>query len=128
MAYPKVTWIDEAGNAQQLAMLLPPTKRPAVWFERVGEDTLSTAGARQSITMRVDEFLELNLEWVEPGDEVAKWIAFHRWALLYTGEFEYFEDADADIHDTYELAYSSFKPEFANRRYKLKLKLRKAVA
>jgi hypothetical protein len=127
VAYPKIVYVDQFAATQTLQMNLPPTKKPYSWLEREGSDSYSTAGIQQAITLRVDEFFEINLENVEQGDEIAAWDSFMRWMLFYNGEFDYFPDSDIDTSMRCTIDDKKFKPEFDKRRYKFKLTFRKVV-
>lgn len=127
MAFPKITYND--GAAQTLPFYLPPIGKPFAWRDAVRHDSVSSGGVKQTAVERVDEFLEINMAFVEPTDDIAAWHAFMTWAIL-GGEFEYFPDADVDVSDTYTLEDTTWKAERAAARqwYKFKLKFRKAVA
>lgn len=127
MAYPKITYVDANGDAQVLLFQMPPVKHPAAWKTAERTDSFATAGDKQSWHQRTDNFLDINMSYATRGEEIESWNQFLDFAL--TGdEFEYYPDADADVHETYTLDDTDYKPEFAFLdTFQFQLKLRKAV-
>lgn len=127
MANPKIMYTDSNDEAQALLFRYPPVKKPGSWLGAVRTDTIATAGDKQSWHFRTDEFLDLNMAYVEIGEDFDAWDQFLRFAL--TGdEFEYYPDADVDVHFTCTLEDTDFKPDFvAYGLRQFQLKLRKAV-
>lgn len=129
MGYPRITYTDDSGAAQTVTFQLPPTKKPYAWKSAVRTDNISTCGVRQTIVQRIERFLEINLDCVDQGDDIAQWDAFTDYALE-GGEFAYFADGDIDVSKTYTLEDTDWKAQRAQvkQSYTFTLKFREAVA
>ena len=82
-------------------------------YEPLRHDNLSSAGVRETVFERLDKFLELNMDVVVDGDDLANWERFMSYALM-GGNFLYFPDSngtesiDCLLEDTkWEAAYRS---------------------
>lgn len=127
MSYPKIVYIPAGNTPQTLDFVLPPTRQPEAWKVAVRHDNVATSGVRESVLERVDQFLEINLDWIRAGSELAQWQAFLDYAL--TGAiFDYYPDASSPLSDSCVLEDTETQLKFkASGFYSLTLKLRKAV-
>lgn len=128
MSFPKIVYTPAGGTEQTLAFGFPPRQEPACLKTAVRHDNVSTAGVRESVLERTDEFLELSLEWIRAGTDLDNWRAFLDHAL--TGApFAYYPDADQSAFASYVLEDTEVRIEYkAPGMYSLTLKLRKQVA
>ncbi len=127
MSYPKIVYSPIGASPQTLNFVLPPARQPGTWTVAVRHDNVATSGVRESVLERVDQFLEINLDWIRSGSELAAWQAFLDHAL--TGAtFDYYPDASSPSSTTCVLEDTETRLEFkAAGFYSLTLKLRKAV-
>ena len=127
MSYPKIVYTPIGQSQQTLSFALPPTRQPAAWKAAVRHDNVATSGVRESVLERVDQFLEINMDWIRSGTDLTGWQAFLDHAL--TGAtFDYYADASVATSVTCVLEDSEARLEFkAPGLYSLTLKLRKAV-
>ncbi len=112
MSYPKITYIPMAGGpVQTLTFARPP--RFVAAYNRVAtrHDNLSTAGVKETLLDRVDNFLELTLDYVGLGSDMTAWAAFMEEALRGT-PFDYFPDASLVAFTTYTLEDTDWKAEY----------------
>ena len=127
MANPKITYTPAGGTEQTLRFVSPPTRQPAAWKTAVRHDNVSSAGVRESVLERVDQFLEINLDWIRSGTDAANWQAFLDYALTGAA-FAYYPDASVASFTNYTLEDTDARIEFkAAGVYTLALKFRKAV-
>lgn len=128
MSNPKIVYTPAGGTEQTLSFVFPPRQQPAYQKAAVRHDNVSTAGIRESVLERVDEFLEFSLEWIQAGADLANWQAFLDYAL--TGApFAYYPDASQAGFINYVLEDNETKIEYkAPGMYSLTLKLRRQVA
>ena len=127
MAYPKITYTPAGGTEQTLNFDFPPRQLPGYQKTAVRHDNVSTAGIRESVLERIDEFLEITMEWIQAGTDLANWRAFLDHAL--TGApFAYYPEASLPAFTNYALEDTETQIEYkAPGVYALKLKLRKQV-
>jgi len=128
MSFPKIVYTPEGGTEQTLNFLYPPQQQPGYQKTAVRHDNVSAAGIRESVLERIDEFLEISLEWIRAGTDLANWRAFLDHAL--TGApFAYYPDADSPAFTNYALEDAETQIEYkAPGVYMLKLKVRKVVS
>ncbi len=128
MSYPKIVYTPIGSTQQTLSFVSPPTRQPATWKVAVRHDNVATSGVRESVLERVDQFLEINMDWIRSGSDLANWQAFLEHAL--TGAtFDYYADAAVASSVTCLLEDTEARLEFkAPGVYSLTLKLRKEVA
>ena len=92
MAYPKIVYTPTGGAEQTLNFTSAPRQQPGYSKSAVRHDNISTAGVRESVLERIDTFLELNVDYIQAGNDLANWSAFLDHAL--TGaSFAYYPDA-----------------------------------
>jgi hypothetical protein len=127
MAFPKIIYTPQGGTEQTLTFLYPPQQQPGYQKTAVRHDNVSAAGIRESVLERIDEFLDISMEWIQAGTDLANWRAFLDSAL--TGApFAYYPDADLAAFTNYALEDTETQIEYkAAGIYALKLKLRKQI-
>lgn len=127
VALPKIVYNPDGGTEQTLNFVYAPRRQPGYLRAAVRHDNVSSAGVRESVLERVDEFLELTMESIQSGADLANWRAFLDHAL--TGApFAYYPDGDATAFDNYVLEDTEARIEFqAPGLYSLELRMRKQV-
>ena len=91
MANPAIVYPYGSGTAT-LMFQRPPTKVPAYSSTAVRHDNVASSGVRESVLERIDNFLDLDLEWVGIGSDVQAWAQFMNYALQ-GGVFAYYPDS-----------------------------------
>jgi hypothetical protein len=127
MANPKIVYTPVGGTEQTLNFTSAPRQQPGYSKSAVRHDNISTSGVRESVLERIDTFLELSVEYIQAGNDLAGWSAFLDFAL--TGaSFAYYPDASQSafinclLEDTGEtVAY------MAPGVYSVKVKFRQQV-
>ena len=76
MANPAIVYPYGSGSAT-LHFLRPPTKVPAYSSMAVRHDNVASSGVRESVLERIDNYLDLDLEWVGIGSRCAGVGAIH---------------------------------------------------
>jgi hypothetical protein len=127
MSFPKIVYTPAGGTEQTLSFVRPPRQQPAYSKAAVRHDNVSACGVRESVLERIDEFLELSLEWIQSGADLENWRAFLDHAL--TGApFAYYPNAAQPGFTNYVLEDSETQIEYQSPgAYTLRLKLRKLV-
>ena len=127
MANPKIVYTPAGGSEQTLTFAFPPQQQPACFKSAVRHDNVSTAGIRESVLERTDDFLELSLPWIRAGSDLAAWQAFLDHALP-GASFTYYPDAGQATFANYLLEDTETKLEWKTPGvYTITLKLRKLV-
>jgi hypothetical protein len=127
MANPKITYTPSGGTEQTLSFANPPRQQPGYLKTAVRHDNVSTAGVRESVLDRVDQFFELNMEQIIAGTDLGNWNAFLDYALT-GGPFAYYPDSSQSGFTNYLLEDTNAKIEYkAPGVYALSLKLRLLV-
>ena len=127
MSFPKIVYTPAGGTEQTLNFVSPPARQPGYWKTAVRHDNVSSAGVRESVLERVDQFLEINLDWIRAGTDLANWQAFLDHALA-GAVFAYYPDASIASFTNYVLEDTETRIEFkAAGVFTLRLKFRKAV-
>lgn len=127
MSNAKIVYTPAGGTEQTLNFVSPPARQPALWNGAVRHDNVSTSGVRESVLERVDRFLEINLEWIRSGTDLANWQAFLGYALT-GGVFSYYPDASIESFINSLLEDTETRIEFkAPGVYSLTLKFRQVV-
>jgi hypothetical protein len=128
MANPKIVYTPAGGTEQTLDFTSSPQQQPGYLKNAVRHDNISTAGIRESVLERVDAFLELNVEYIKAGTDLANWSEFLDHAL--TGApFAYYPDGSQTgfinclLEDT-----SATVAYMAPGVYSVKVKFRQQVA
>ena len=126
MAYPKIVYDPGTGPAT-LSFLRPPRLVPAYEYVATRHDNVATSGVRESITERVDQFLEFEMEYVALGSDVAAWASFMAYALR-GGPFSYYPDSSLSAFTNYWLEDADWKAEYKHAgQYTFKAKFRQVV-
>lgn len=92
MSYPKIVYTPTGGGEQTLNFSSAPRQQPGYSRSAVRHDNISTAGVRESVLERIDTFLEINVDYIQAGNDLAGWSAFLDFALT-GGPFAYYPDA-----------------------------------
>ncbi|MBZ5516111.1 MAG: hypothetical protein LAN62_14940 [Acidobacteriia bacterium] len=128
MSFPKIVYTPEGGTEQTLSLLFPPQQQPGYEKTAVRHDNVSAAGVRESVVERVEEFLEISLDSVQTGTDLANWRAFLDHALTGAA-FAYYPDAAQPAFTNYLLEDTGANLEYKSPgRYTLKVKMRKQVS
>jgi len=127
MANPKIIYTPTGGTEQTLTFAFPPRQVPGYQKTAVRHDNVSTAGIRESVLERVDEFLEFTVDFIQSGADLASWQAFLDHAL--TGmAFAYFPDAAQPAFTNFTLEDTEAQIEYkAPGIYQLRLMMRKQI-
>lgn len=92
MSYPKIVYTPPGGAEETLNLTSAPRQQPGYQKSAIRHDNISTAGVRESVLERIDTFLEINVDYIQAGSDLAAWSAFLDFAL--TGApFAYYPDA-----------------------------------
>lgn len=128
MSNPKIVYTPSDGFEVTLDFSVPPRQVPAYHKVAARHDNLSTTGIRESVLERVEEFLDLTVEWIPAGADLDHWRNFLDHAL--TGApFAYYADASQSSFSNYVLEDTEARLDYrAPGLYSLALKFRKTVA
>lgn len=126
MANPQIVFPVSNGTAT-LLFQRPPRRVPAYSAQAVRHDNVASSGVRESVLERIDNFLDLELEWVGIGTDVQNWANFINYALQ-GGAFAYYPDASLAAFTNYWLEDSNWTAAYkAAGQYTFKLRLRQVV-
>jgi hypothetical protein len=122
MAFPKITYNN--GTAQTLTFTYPPVAKPGVDdLEQQRTDSISLSGLKQSISVRTDDFFNLQMDFV-PIADLPAWQQFMQYAL--TGvQFQYYPDASIGVFTTFTLEDTKWLPTrafFGTAKFKLRFR------
>lgn len=109
MAYPKIVY--PSGGGTTLTFQVPPRFVPSWAKAAIRTDSISTAGVKQVILQRIEDFLEFTMEWIAAGSDRDAWKSFLDYALQ-GGNFDYYPDASQGGHTTYTLENQDLKIEY----------------
>ncbi len=124
MAFPKIIY---GSPSMTLTFLRPPRKAPAYVMDAVRHDNIASSGVREAILERIDNFLDLEMEWVSIGSDVTAWQAFMVWALA-GNLFSYYPDASLSSFTNYWLEDAKWAAAYkVPGQYTFKLKFRAVV-
>jgi len=127
MANPAIVYPYGSGTAT-LNFLRPPTKVPAYSSTAVRHDNVASSGVRESVLERIDNFLDLDLEWVGIGSDVQAWAQFMNYALQ-GGVFAYYPDSSQASFTNYWLEDTNWTAAYkAAGQYSFHLKFRQVVS
>jgi hypothetical protein len=128
MANPQIIYTPAGGTQQTLSFASPPQQQPGYRKTAVRHDNVSTSGVRESVLERLDQFAELNMEWIRSGADLANWASFLDCALTGAA-FAYYPDAAVNSYTNYVLEDTEVQVAYkAAGVYSLKLKLRVLVS
>ncbi len=112
LTLPKITYTPVGlGSVSTLVFQRPPRLVSAYHRAAARHDNISTAGTRETVVERLDEFLELTMQWVSTGSDVDAWDAFMQNALQGI-EFNYFPDQDQPDYTTFTLESTDWRAEY----------------
>jgi len=108
---PKIVYPSGGGTT----LFIEPTARfvPAFSKKAVRHDSYSTAGIRESVLERIDNFLQFSVEWLKAGGQAADWRAFADYSLA-GGPFDYYPCRDLPYFATYLLDSDEFEAAYKN--------------
>ena len=122
---PKIVY--PSGGGTTLTFDYPPRNQPYKTYKQIRNDNLSSAGVRETISQRRDEFINVPLEYVKVAT-MAGWDSFMQ-AALAGGTFDYYPDSTAGSFTTCVLEDTDWNPNFKSLgMFTFTLKLRKRVA
>lgn len=125
MATPKIVY--PSGGANTLNFQQYPRQVPGQWQTAKRTDSISTAGVKQSMLQRIENFIEFTMEWVQAGTDLSNWTAFFSTALQGTA-FDYYPDSSLGTFTTYTLEDVDWKAAYKSLgRYSFKVKFRLVV-
>jgi hypothetical protein len=126
MAYPQITYYSRS-TLVTLAFTYPPRNVAAYNSVARRHDNISSSGVRESVLERIDNFLEIEMQTVLDGADVADWNAFMQY-VLQGGQFSYYPDASQSAFTNYWLEDTTWKAGYkAPGIYSFKLKFRQVV-
>src|SRR5690242_8577815 len=110
MANPKITY-DPGTGPVTLAFQRAPRRVPGCFLAATRHDNLASSGVRESITERVDSFLQFEMEYVTAGADLTAWQAFMSYALC-GGPFSYYRDASQPAFTNYWLEDADWSADY----------------
>jgi hypothetical protein len=126
MANPAIVYPYGSGSAT-LMFQRPPNKVPAYSSTAVRHDNVASSGVRESVLERIDNYLDLDLEWVGIGSDVEAWAQFMNYALQ-GGAFAYYPDSSQSSFTNYWLEDTNWTAAYkAAGQYSFRLKFRQVV-
>jgi hypothetical protein len=126
MTYPQITYYV-GSTLEALAFTYPPRNVAAFNSVATRHDNIASSGVRESILERIDNFLEIDMQTVLSGSDVAAWNAFMQYALA-GGQFNYYPDASQPSFTAYWLEGTTWKANYqAPGLYRFKVKFRQVV-
>jgi hypothetical protein len=112
LAIPKVVYTPVGGISPSTFNFFRAPRHVAAYNRRATRhDNLSTAGVKEVVVERVDNFLEITMEWVAIGSDVNGWDGFVQNALQGV-QFSYYPDATQPASTNYTLEDTTWKPEY----------------
>jgi hypothetical protein len=126
MGYPAITYYS-GSTLVTLPFTYPPRSVAAYNSVATRHDNISSSGVRESILERIDNFLEIEMQTVLAGADVASWNAFVQYALQ-GGQFSYYPNASESAFTNYWLEGTTWKAGYkAPGMYSFKMKFRQVV-
>ena len=127
MSFPKIVY-NPGGGEVTLTFLRPARMLPGYHREAVRHDNVSTAGVRESVLERVDEFLTFEMPYVSTGADLTAWAAFMNYALA-GGQFQFYPDASQVDYTLYWLEDTTWLAAYkAAGEFSFAVKFRRVVA
>jgi hypothetical protein len=124
MGFPKIIYGSPSATLQ---FQRPARKVPAYWMDAVRHDNIASSGVREAILERIDNFIELEMEYVGIGADVIAWQAFMAWALA-GNTFSYYPDASLAGFTSYWLEDTNWNAGYKHPgQYTFKVKFRQVV-
>jgi hypothetical protein len=126
MANPAIVYPYGSGSAT-LLFQRPPRRVPAYSAVAVRHDNVASSGVRESVLERIDNYLDLDLEWVGIGGDVSAWAQFMSYALQ-GGVFAYYADSSQSNFINFWLEDTNWTAAYkAAGQYSFHLKFRQVV-
>jgi hypothetical protein len=126
MANPSIVY-PVAGGTATLNFLRPPRRVPAYSQVALRHDNVASSGVRESVVERLDNYLDLELEWVGIGSEVQAWAQFMSYALQ-GGAFAYYPDSSQVAFTNYWLEDTNWTAAYkAPGQYSFQVKFRQVI-
>lgn len=126
MANPAVVY-PYGSTSATLLFQRPPRRVPAYSAVAVRHDNVASSGVRESVLERIDNYLDLDLEWVGIGSDIAAWAQFMSYALQ-GGVFAYYPDGSLPGFNNFWLEDTNWTAAYkAAGQYSFHLKLRQVV-
>ncbi len=126
MANPKIVY-DPGTGPTTLNFVYPPRRVPGCVYKAVRHDNLATSGVRESVVERIDQFLELEMEWVLSGPDLSAWASFMIFALG-GGQFSFYPDSSQPSFLNCWLEETDFNAQYkAPGKYTFKMTFRQAA-
>jgi len=126
VSFPKIIYTPAGGAEQTLQFHAPARFIPGYSRTAVRHDNIATAGIRESVLERIDDLLEIAVEFVFTAD-VAYWQGFFDHALTGAA-FAYYPDAAVSSFTNYLFEDTDARLEYVSAgRYQVKLKMRKMI-
>lgn len=100
-----------SGGSATLSFIYQPRFVPFKVYESIRHDNLSSAGLRESIWERTDEFFEFTMEYVKTGTDVVAWDLFMQSALQGL-TFDYYPDGSLSDFTTYVLVDTTWRADY----------------
>ena len=128
MTNPKITYTPIGSGSVSTLEFQRPARFVAAYNRAAARhDNISTAGAKETVVERVDEFLELTLDRVSQGTDVDAWDAFMQNALAGV-EFNYFPDKDQPDFTTFTLEDTNWVAEYrAAGQFSFRVRFRRNI-
>jgi hypothetical protein len=126
MSYPKIVYTPVAGSETTLTFHAPARFLPGYARQAVRHDNISGAGVRESVLERIDDVIEIQIEWI-PIADVSAWQAFldH---VLTGAAFAYYPDAGLSSFTNYLLEDAEATLAWkVPGQYALTIKMRKQI-
>lgn len=122
---PKVVY--PTGGGTTFTFTFPPRLVPYKVYEAVRHDNLSSAGVKESIYERTDEFLVFTMENVKAGSDISGWDSFIQSALQGI-PFDYYPDSTVGSFTTYVFEGFGWSADFKSvGMYTFGMRFRKRV-
>jgi len=128
LAIPKIVYTPVGRISPSTFNFSRPPRNVAAYNRRATRhDNLSTAGVKEVIVERVDNFLEITMEWVSIGADVNGWDAFMQNALLGV-QFSYYPDGTQSAYTNYTLEDTDWVPAYRTPgQYSFKVVFRQVI-
>lgn len=126
MSNPQIIY-DPGTGPVALSFTYPPRNVAAYNSVATRHDNVASAGVRESILERIDNLLQLDIQTVLAGADVAAWNAFMQYALT-GGPFAYYPDSSQTSFTNYWLEQTTWSAAYQHPgTYSFKLKFRQVV-
>jgi hypothetical protein len=126
MANPAIVYPFSGGTAT-LSFSRPPRRVPAYSSVAVRHDNVASSGVHESVLERIDNYLDLDLEWVGIGCDVQAWAQFMN-SALQGGVFTYYPDSVQPGFSNYWLEDTNWTATYkCPGQYSFKLRFRQVV-